>query len=249
MLHADAGRRARLARALTGASDWRRRLVDASAFSRVAVVGTRSLPHAAGWEWPALEPDQVRDALRAHFPALRILGAVLPRQPGRRRLSLLCHAAGNPLVVKLGADDASLRAEHRALVLLAANPLPGIATPRPVGLGALEPAGGGPPIAFIATTALGLRTQRPAIDARLRTFEVDLATRLSALPAPAGADAGSIPVHGDLTPWNLRWTSRGLALFDWEAVGWGAPGSDIERYRQASDEIRPRWQRAPGPPR
>lgn len=248
VLRADGGRRARLTRTLTGASDWRRGLIDALAFSRVAVVGPGSLPDAEDWGWPAMGADEVRHALRVHFPALRVLGAVLPRQTGRRRLSLLCHAAGSPMVVKLGTDDAAARTEHRALELLTADPLPGIATPRPLGVGLLESPDDGPPIAFIATTALGLRTQRPAIDAQLRTFESDLATRLNSLPAPDKPVAGSIPVHGDLTPWNLRWTSRGLALFDWEAVGWGAPGSDLERYRQASDEIRPRWRRSAGPP-
>jgi aminoglycoside phosphotransferase (APT) family kinase protein len=246
-LHAAGGRRARLTRALTGASDWRRGVADALAFTGVALTGTAILPEGSQWGWPHAGPDEITAALRTHFPALVILGAVLPRQSGRRRLSLFCHAAGNPLVVKLGNDQASFRTENHALELLTANPLPGIATPRPFGVGVLTTTSGtaeSEAIAYVAASALGLHTQRPAIDAPLRTFESDLADRLGSLPAPGGRHPDLVPVHGDLTPWNLRRTDRGLALFDWESVGWGPRGSDIAEYRSASDQIRPWWRGA-----
>ncbi len=249
LLHEAGGRRARYTRALTGASDRRRRALDALAFAPVAVAGPSGLPRTDGWPWPDARPDEVQAALRHHFPALVIHGAVVPRQPGRQRLSLLCHAAGNPIVVKLGTEQAALDAEYRALELLAADPLPGIATPRPLGVGVLLDAAsaGAASIVFVAASALGIRAQRPAIDAPLLTFESDLAARLGSLPATEPRDDDHVPLHGDLTPWNLRRTSRGLALFDWEAVGWGPRGSDIAHYRRASAEIR-RRPRRPGAP-
>lgn len=244
LLHPAAGRRGRHLRTLTGASDWRRRALDAVAFGRVAVAGTAGLPPATGCWWPGLDADRLATALRAEFPALVVVGAVAPRQPSRRRLSLLCHAAGNPLVVKLGDATGAFETEHRALELLVADPLPGIATPRPCGVGTLPvQAADGSTIAFVATAALALAAQRPAIGEALRTFESDLAGRLGTLTSPPSGASGLVPVHGDLTPWNLRRTGRGLALFDWEGAGWGEPGSDLARYRSASAELGLRWYR------
>ncbi len=245
LLRSDGGRRARFTRALTGGSDWRRELVDTAAFARVAAAGTAGLPDTPGWPWPDLGPEQIEDALRHDHPALRILGAVVPRQAGRSRLSLLCRSGGTLLVIKLGADPAPLRAEHRALELLAADPLPGIATPHPFGFGLLAHPARAASIAFVAASALGVRAQRPAIDAPLLLFERDLGRRLAMLPKPQDAPPDLVPVHGDLTPWNLRRTGRGLALFDWESVGWGPPGSDLAHYRRASAAIRRPWQRPP----
>ena len=91
---------------------------------------------------------------------------------------------------------------------------------------------------FLATDALGLDKQRPAIDERLGSFERDLAERLDTLPRPPGIAADAIAVHGDLAPWSLRRTGRGLALFDWEEAGWGAPGSDLAHYRHSCEKLR-----------
>jgi Ser/Thr protein kinase RdoA (MazF antagonist) len=38
---------------------------------------------------------------------------------------------------------------------------------------------------------------------------------------------GYEPMHGDLTPWNVRGLGDGrTAVFDWESAGWGPPGAD-----------------------
>lgn len=243
-----AGRRARITSSLTAASDWRRRAADSLAMLPVAAIGTGWLPDGGRSTWPGHGPAELEAMLRAALPSVRLLGMVLPWDPDRRRLLLLCWAAGNPLVVKLGDDEDVLRAEHCALSLLAADPLPGIATPRPFGIEVVGTGHDGGPVVALATSALGLRAQRPAIDEPLRTFESDLASRLADLPGRPPATAGvprPVPVHGDLAPWNLRRTSRGLALFDWEAVGWGPPGADLAHYRDTCDEVRPWWRRPP----
>jgi len=159
-------------------------------------------------------------------------------------MSLLGRMAGNLVVVKLGGDDVGLERETAALELLAADPLPGIDTPLPLAGGTLPH---DEPIAYLVTGTVALRHQRPAIDEPLRTFESDLAERLSALPLDADAGPDPVPVHGDLTPWNLRRTRRGLALFDWESAGWGPSGSDLATYRRASDEVRRPWNSRPDP--
>lgn len=246
LLHPSAGRSARRIRTLAGASDWRRDLVDRIGSTIVAFAGPRRLPTASDiWQWPDLSSDGIAEALQPSLPGLRLLGAALPRQNGRRRLSLLCRYAGNPIVLKLGVADSatSLRVEADALGLLTQRPIPGIATPELISVGSFlaESTNTGGAITFVATTAIGLNTQRAAIDVPLRTFEADLADRLAQLPKPDGCPIGAVPIHGDLTPWNLRRTGRGLALFDWESAGWGPAGSDIATYRRASDEVRPFW--------
>lgn len=233
----DAGREARHVRHLAGAADRRRALLDRLGAGVLAVAGTRPWPPAAAWSWPAATPADVVAALRDHVGGLELVGAALPRQPGRHRVSLLCRAEAGDVVVKLGDVDDGIENEASVLGLLTAWPLPAIATPAVLASGHID-TGRGEPIAFLATDALGLRRQRPAIDERLSSFEADLAQRLATLPRPADADDDAVPVHGDLAPWNLRRTDRGLALFDWEAAGWGAPGSDLAHYREASAALR-----------
>ncbi|MEP2372606.1 MAG: phosphotransferase [Ilumatobacter sp.] len=233
-------------RALAGSSDWRRRLLDRFGSCIVSVAGTSALAPAPSPGWPDASWEELDDELRGTLPGLRLIGAVSPRQPGRERLSLLGHMTGNPVVVKLGRDepggDSGLDRELRALELLAGDPLPGIATPEPLDAGALRLADSA--VDYLVTTSIALHRQRPAVDEPLRSFESDLGSRLNALSrtgTDADHDSDLVPVHGDLTPWNLRRTPRGLALFDWEAAGWGAPGSDIALYRTASDSIRRPW--------
>lgn len=247
----DSGRSARRLRSLAGSSDWRRDLVDRAGMTALGVLGARALPVAPPLDWPPVSYDELTGALRAVLPGLRPIGLVSPRQSGRRRLSMLARLTGNPVVIKLGDGDDRLEREAAALDLLAAHPLPGIATPAPIAVGALTLPGATQVSTYLVTTSISLGRQRPAIDAPLRTFERDLATRLSSLPEPPRevahdaehADSASelVPVHGDLTPWNLRRTSHGLALFDWESAGWGPRGSDLAAYRRACDSVRPWW--------
>ena len=57
LVHPAAGRSARHVSSLTGASDWRRAVIDAAGAATIGLVGTRVLPHAERWAWPeSLEP-------------------------------------------------------------------------------------------------------------------------------------------------------------------------------------------------
>jgi hypothetical protein len=244
VVSADAGRRSRRVRALAGTSDWRRNALDVLGATVVLAAGTRVLPSTAGWRWPDLDVATVQQRLRASLPELCIVGAVMPRQLDRARLSLLCRMPARSgdmdVVVKLVSAADGLGNEALALSLLTDRPLPGIATPTVLATGDLDD-----DIAYLATDALGIDRQRPAIDERLHSFERDLADRLAALPRPPGTPQDAVPVHGDLAPWNLRRTPRGLALFDWEEAGWGPPGSDVEYYRRSCDELRVARRRSP----
>lgn len=229
------GRQARRVRMLAGTADWRRDVLDRLGSATLLVAGTRPWPISAGWSWPAIDAEQIEARLAATVPGIRIDAAVLPRQAGRARLSLLCgsgRSSNHDIVVKLAVVGDGLEREALALELLTDRPLPSIATPRVLASGQLDD-----DIMFLATEGLGLERQRRAIDEPLHSFETDLAERLAALPRPIDAVPGAVPVHGDLAPWNLRRTGRGLALFDWEAAGWGAPGSDLAYYRRSCTEL------------
>lgn len=236
LLSDDAGRRARRVRMLAGTSDWRRNGLDTLGSIAILIAGTRPWPASAGWRWPTLDATDLERQLGSMLPGLRVDAAVMPRQADRPRLSLLCRMPGRSVdedvVVKLATAEDGLENEALALSLLTERPLPGIATPRVLATGRL-----GDEITFLATDALGLDRQRPAIGERLSSFERDLADRLASLPRPPDIAPDAVPVHGDLAPWNLRRTSRGLALFDWEAAGWGRPGSDLAYYRRSCDEL------------
>jgi len=234
VLRAGADRSARRVRVLAGTSDWRRNVLETLGAGAVLIAGTRPWPTSIGWRWPGIDVRDIEQRLQASLPGIGIDAAAMPRQIDRARLSLLCHQARpeRTIIVKLAAVDDGLEHEAMALSLLTDRPLPGIATPKVVATGLL-----GDGIAFLATDALGLDRQRPALDESLHSFERDLGDRLALLPRPADAPDDSVPVHGDLAPWNLRRTGRGLALFDWETAGWGAPGSDLAHYRQSCAQL------------
>ncbi len=221
---------------LAGTSDWRRHALDTVGATAILLLSTRPWALAPRWRWPELEAGDLEQRLRSTLDGLRLDGAVVPRQVDRARLSLLCHTPGRAgdraVIVKLAKVGAGLENEALALSLLTDRPLPGIATPKVLATGSIDD-----DVVFLATDALGLDRQRPAFDERLHSFERDLAERLASLPMPPHTPVDAVPVHGDLAPWNLRRTSRGLALFDWETAGWGAPGSDLDHYRRSCAEL------------
>lgn len=238
------GRSATTVRSLAGSSDWRRAAIDAASVALLSVIGASRLPTAAGPHWPTPDLARLRTALAVPLPGLVLLGAAVPRQPGRTRLSLVGRAGGGLVVIKLGEPGNGIEREAQVLRLLARDPLPAIATPQVVATGNVDIDGCA--VAFLASTALAIGRQRAAIDEPLRTFESDLAQRLRDLPGCPTDDpdgAGIVPLHGDLTPWNLRRTPLGLVLFDWESTGWGPVGSDLADYRRACDEVRRPWNR------
>lgn len=246
LVHGSSGRSAAPVCALAGTSDWRRAVLDNCGVVALSVAGARRLPRTEWPPWPPVSWPELDAELRRRLSGFSILGAVVPRQANRPRLSLVGRITGNLVVVKLGPPDDGLEREALVLDLLARDPLPSIATPERIDAGTLTIEA--LDVAFLASTAVSPRRQRPAIDEPLRTFESDLAVRLAELPTAHASTPNDdlVPVHGDLTPWNLRRTPRGLVLFDWESTGWGEPGSDLALYRRSCDEVRRPWHRRRG---
>lgn len=61
----------------------------------------------------------------------------------------------------------------------------------------------------------------------------EVARALNRLDSPEAIPRHWKPMHGDLTPWNLRQSGHNLFLLDWEDWSWGPPEADLVLYRAA----------------
>lgn len=137
----------------------------------------------------------------------------------------------------------------RAFVKLRPDPSPGLETERQVLRGAAFDA----PYSFHRPALLGwggdgawswiaLGVIPPfhqvAADAHLERVAADVASLLRRLPRPAATPPHWAPMHGDLTPWNLRQDRDGrLWLYDWERASWGPPGADLVLYHTTAAAV------------
>ena len=86
------------------------------------------------------------------------------------------------------------------------------------------------------STVLLVGRHRPAqpSDLELHALVQDLQDTLAG-DLPERLPSGFGPMHGDLTPWNLRLTAEGRSvLFDWEHATYGPPYADLVRYYATS---------------
>ena len=210
--------------ALTGASAAPRRISLAAVGAALRVAGTSWLSRVDALPaWPAADADELEAGIRELLKGFTLLGVVVPRQRTRERVSVLGRAMGNSVVLKLAADAGPIEREAEALGRLSALPIPSIATARLLEHGRFSV--GGVEVNAVAMEHVhGL--QRPAWSAPLQLFGRHLSERLGDLPRPQGTPPGWTPQHGDLSPWNLRQTSRGLTLYDWEGCTWAPPDTD-----------------------
>lgn len=85
---------------------------------------------------------------------------------------------------------------------------------------------------YLLLEALPARPHRPATNPPLGVIIDEIQAALQGLAKADNVLDHWLPVHGDLTPWNLRTIPHfGLTLIDWEDAGWGPPGADEVFYR------------------
>jgi hypothetical protein len=88
---------------------------------------------------------------------------------------------------------------------------------------------------YLALSPLPAGPHRPPPHPPLTEIAHEIQGALSALPHSVGDSNHWRPMHGDMTPWNLRCAAnRGLFLFDWEDARWGPPGADEVLYQAAA---------------
>lgn len=229
LLALDEGRDAAVLGVLTASSRRSRAALQNLSTNAVRLAGTRGLRRVEipvertfGLDTPALTA-----AIAAVVPGSHIVGLSLPRQGGRRRVIALCRAGGDVVVAKIDADPALV--EHEAVILdaLGGRTIPSVITPRLVGSGRADTPDG--EVAIVVQSAVTTRPHSP-----VTTFDVDrladaLGERLSPVLGPP-PQPDWVPHHGDLAPWNLRRTDRGVALVDWETAAHAPVGTDAAYF-------------------
>lgn len=242
-INAAAGRTALRVLQVTDAAARSRRMALAVTRRALALGPYRNLPRAVEPDWTGATPLELLGALRRLVPGFELFGLVVPRQPERRHLMVVGRATGTMVIAKVDHDHAAIAHEAAVLELLARRPIPSVRTPHVVGVGRVEI---GDADASVMVTALVSTVSTPAFAESLHHFEQQLADRLSTLDRPAGIPEHWLPAHRDVTPWNLRRTGRGLALYDWEFTSHAPPGTDVAYYRACNAAMnRMAWPEVP----
>lgn len=202
-------------------------------YSAVAVLGPRILPGVrVSWEPPG--GPVLWDALAARLGHFDDLALYERPQASRTGLAAVLLDKGKPMgFLKLREDPAELDREHRAMVMLAESRPETFRLPRVLDRG--ETAGWH----WMVMEAMPPRPAAPARRIALPRMVADIQRCLEPLlPRPHGVPVHWRPMHGDLTPWNLRRCGPGLPwLIDWEDAAWAPPGADEVYYAVTSTAV------------
>jgi hypothetical protein len=196
-----------------------------------AALGPAILPGRRNVWQPPMEDETWHGLLQEWQPGLgRPEGFVVyhRRPAGRQGFNLLALRDGEPRAfLKLRADAGTrLENEYQALKRVRAYGPKSFTAPEGLALG--ERAGWH----YLVLTPFPPRPHRPPRHARLEPVVEEIDAALRTLPRGAETPSHWRPMHGDLTPWNLRRLDAGpLILFDWEDAGWGPPGADEVLFR------------------
>lgn len=204
--------------------------VQRAAWTVVSTLGPRALPGpAAPWNPPLRAPEWERlvaawDDLVGPHDAMAVYQRPQQARPG---FAVLLLRAGRPVAfvrVRRGGA-AAFAIEEQVLAALAAAGITSFWHPRPLGLATAGT------WQSLATTALPPAPHRPPRRPDLPTITRAIQQALTAtLPRPPDAGPQWEPMHGDLTPWNVRQVGSRVAVVDWEDAGWGPPQADITLY-------------------
>ncbi len=131
--------------------------------------------------------------------------------------------------VKLRPGADSVRAEQLVLDGIALTPDAPVSVPAVLAAGEVDDWG------WLALAPLPGRLRRPRWDLDVPALVATLQPAMArALTHPRGTPDSWTPMHGDLTPWNVRRDRRGRTwVYDWEDAGWGPPMADDVYYRAA----------------
>jgi hypothetical protein len=174
----------------------------------------------------------VLEVLEQRFGPLTELAVVLPRQSERTEPRLLLFGAQGPVAfVKICRDEQS---RSREAAVLQALDRPG--PPRAISVPRLLDQGFDGGLHWFATAPLPEGPHRPATLVPFDEIERVVAPLADLFPESASC----VPMHGDLTPWNLRWVAGAMWLVDWEHAGLGPPGADAVWFRANAAVLRGR---------
>ncbi|QXJ24371.1 phosphotransferase [Actinomadura graeca] len=195
-------------------------------YGAVAAFGTRVVPGPrVRWEPPG-GPERW-EALATRVGPFDGLALYERPQASRTGLAAVLLRSGRPVgFLKLRDEPGELDREERALSAFPGGRAEGFRVPRVLDRG--ETAGWH----WMVIEAMPPRPARPVRGVALEPLLTDLQRRLKeVLPRPQEVPAHWVPMHGDLTAWNLRHCGPGEPwLIDWEDAAWAPPGADLVYY-------------------
>ena len=203
---------------------------------RAAWLATRILSHHAllgkisYWAnpFPETTTKLLTDRLVKNIGVFDGIAGYQRLQPGRRGFALLLLNGSKAVgFLKLREGDSeSLHREYQALTALALSKPKTFSAPSVIDFGSIQE------WHFLLTTPLPSVPHRIPHAPPILQIVKEIETALSAMHRPANMNDTWRPMHGDLTPWNLRRLQDGrLTLFDWEDASWGPDGADEVLYR------------------
>jgi len=205
--------------------------------------GPRALPAAVrAWSppMPGEEWEALKEGWRGRAGEFDSYAVYERSQAERTGFAVLLIRGSRPIafVRLLRGDPGRLRKEYRILESVACHGPASFRAPVPLAVETVSSGWG----ALLTTAFSGPHHVPRAAPARLIGREITAA--LSGLPRAPATSAGWEPMHGDLTPWNLREREDGsLCLLDWEEAAWGPPGADAVLYEATACALR---RRSPG---
>lgn len=209
---------------------WYSSLAQRGAFAGVRVLGPGAIPgRVLEWE-PPVSVDcwsTLVEGARSVLGEFTSMAVHLRRPQGRDGVTLFLIRDGAPLgFVKLRRSPArGIDTERQVLELLARNRPRRFRAPEALAHGECD----GWSYLVVSSIADGLHRVPGRFD--FQGLQDEMSSILSrGLTRPADLPAHWVPIHGDLTPWNLRRTRGGLILLDWEETSWGPAGADLAWY-------------------
>jgi len=182
---------------------------------------------------PTEQWDDLTETWRRTLGQFERFALIVRRQHSRTGFALLLlHAGRSVAFVKVRDEASPLVREERALAALQERPAPSVKAPAPLASGTSES------WTWLATSPMTSRPHVPEDNAPVDDVVAELQERLSGLPRPPDTPVHWTPMHGDLTPWNLRSSSGQRWLLDWEDAGYGPPGADALYYRVTCASVR-----------
>lgn len=181
-------------------------------------------------EWSPPAPTERWDRLMARLRKLvgDFDGHVVYERREQRPGVLLVLLRGGATVafvkIRLEPDDA-FGVEAEALDLVARSAHGSFSSPQLMGSGELEG------WSYLVTSPLPAGRHRMLRHGPPPELYREVTISLAGLPRRDDAPDHWEPMHGDLTPWNLRSFGNGPWLIDWESADWGPPHADEVLYR------------------
>ena len=219
------------------ACKWRGRVAQRLAWAGVRLFGAHVLPGPQS-EWSPPCGEEVWRTLtsewRTSAGSFDTFGVHLRRPLGRDGFSVLLIESGQPTAfVKIRrSPSAGLRRELIALDALRGRTNPVFGAPEPMDAGDVD-----------GWEYLMLSPLPPHIHsvvrspASLRGVVEEIQSLGQSWGSLEPRAPGWVPMHGDLTPWNLRLMGEVIFLYDWESAGWGPPGADLLWYDTAVSSL------------